>query len=177
MMRVSFIAMGVAGAVMLAVAPQAQAANIFDDFAKAFFGRAAAPQQQVVYSDPLEMTVKPRRKAPKFSETSTKPPPPVVQLDPATDPNWYLADPTLRRGDIVVTNRGVLVYQGRDSDALRRSDFAALGGGKPGSKKAGSGAWQQQLQQAAAGGRSFFRYDTPTSAIVAATKTTTAKSQ
>ena len=76
---------------------------------------SAAPQQQV-YSNPLEMTVQPRRKAPKFSETSSKPPPPVVQLDPATNPNWYLADPTLRRGDIVVTNRGVLVYQGGIDD-------------------------------------------------------------
>ena len=169
MMRVRFIAMGVAGAAMLAVAPQAQAASIFDDFAKAFFGRPAAPQAQQVSSDPLEMTVQPRRKAPKFSETSSKPPPPVVQLDPATDPNWYLADPTLRRGDIVVTNGGVLVYQGRDSDVLRRSDFASLGSGKASSKKAGSGAWQPQLQQAAAGGRSFFRYDAPVSAIVAAT--------
>jgi hypothetical protein len=176
MMRVRFIAMAVAGSALLALAPPAQAANIFDDFAKAFFGRPSAPQQQV-YSDPLEMTVKPRRKAPRFSETSSKPPPPVVQLDPATDPNWYLADPTLRRGDIVVTNRGVLVYQGRDSDVLRRSDFASLGSGTAGSKKAGSGAWQQQLQQAAQGGRSFFRYDTPASAIVAATETTAAKTQ
>lgn len=169
MMWFRFIVMGVAGAVLCAVAPQAQAANIFDDFAKAFFGRPAAPQVQQIYSDPLEMTVQPRRKIPKFSETSTKPPPPVVQLDPATDPNWYLADPTLRRGDIVVTNGGVLVYQGRDSDDLRRSDFAALGGGKPNSKKAGSSAWQQQLQQAAAGGRSFFRYEAPAIATVSLT--------
>jgi lipoprotein-anchoring transpeptidase ErfK/SrfK len=166
MMRVRFIAMGVAGAALLAVAPQAQAANIFDDFARAFFGRPAAQNQQQVYSDPLEMTVKPRRKAPKFSETSTRPPPPVVQLDPATDPNWYLADPTLRRGDIVVTNGGVLVYQGRDSDVLRRSDFASLGSGKPAGKKSSSQPWQQQLQQAAAGGRSFFRYDAPAIATV-----------
>lgn len=171
MMRVRFIAMGVAGAALLAVVPHAQAANIFDDFARAFFGRPAAPQAQV-YSDPLEMTVQPRRTVPKFSETSSKPPPPVVQLDPATDPDWYLADPTLRRGDIVVTNTGVLVYQGRDSDVLRRGDFAALGNSRSGSKKAGPGAWQQQLQQAAAGGRSFFRYDTPSSAIVAASETT-----
>lgn len=168
MMRVRFIAVSFAGAALLTAAPQAQAANIFDDFARAFFGRPAAPQQQV-YSNPLEMTVQPRRKTPKFSETSSKPPPPVVQLDPATDPNWYLADPTLRRGDIVVTNRGVLVYQGRDSDALRRSDFAALGGGKPNSRKAGSNAWQQQLQQAAAGGRSFFRYEAPAIATVSLT--------
>ncbi len=168
MMRVRFIAMGVAGAALLAAVPQAQAANIFDDFARAFFGRPAAPQQQF-YSDPLEMTVQPRRKAPRPVETSSKPPPPVVQLDPSTDPNWYLADPTLRRGDIVVTNGGVLVYQGRDSDHLRRSDFAALGAGKPAGKKSSSQPWQQQLQQAAAGGRSFFRYDTPSIATVSLT--------
>jgi hypothetical protein len=160
--------MGVAGAALLALAPQAQAANIFDDFARAFFGQPSARQHQV-YSAPLEMTVKPRRKVPKFSETSTKPPPPVVKLDPATDPNWYLADPTLRRGDIVVTNGGVLVYRGRDSDDLRRSDFAALGSGKPAGKKSSSQPWQQQLQQAAAGGRSFFRYDAPAIAAVSLT--------
>lgn len=168
MMRVRTIVMGVAGAAMLASSPSAQAAGFFDDFARAFLGRQAEPQQQV-QSNPLEMTVRQRRKAVRV-ETSSKPAPPVVKLDPATDPYWYLGDPTLRRGDIVVTNEGVLTYRGRDSDALRRADFVALGAGKTDGGKAGSGAWRQQLQQAAAGGRSFFRYDPPSSAIVAVTE-------
>ncbi len=33
-------------------------------------------------------------------------------IDPARVPDWYLADPTLRRGDIVVLARGVYVFQG-----------------------------------------------------------------
>lgn len=164
------VALGLAGTAMMA--PQAQAAGFFDDFARAFLGRQSPQPQPQLTSVPLEMTVAPKRRAPKYSETSSKPPPPVVKLDPMTDPNWFLADPTLRRGDIVVTNGGVLVYQGRDSDFLRRSDFAALGGGKVTSAKsgkAGAGSWQQRLQQAAAGGRSFFRYDAPAIATVSLT--------
>ena len=73
----------------------------------------------------------------------------VIKLDPQTDPYWYLKDPTLRRGDIVVTAGGVLVYQGRDSDASRPADFVALGGSDP-------KGWKQKLQTAAAGGRTMF---------------------
>ena len=53
------------------------------------------------------------------------------------------------RGDIVVTAGGVLVYQGRDSDASRPADFVALGGSDP-------KGWKQKLQTAAAGGRTMF---------------------
>jgi hypothetical protein len=74
-----------------------------------------------------------------------------VKLDPVSDASWYLRDPTLRRGDIVVTQRGVLVYKGRDSDALHRGDFAELVAGRRGSKN-----WQHQLNAAAHSGRSFF---------------------
>lgn len=133
-------------------ASQAQAANIFDDFARAFFGapRRAVPVVAVPVEsyDPLSVTVKPRRQS--YPEVSSKPSPPVVQLDPSKDPNWYLKDPTLRRGDIVVTARGVMVYQGRDADFSTKADFSALGG-KPGDK-----GWKGQLQAAAAGGRIFF---------------------
>lgn len=142
---------GLAAVMLVGSAQEAGARNIFDDFASAFFG---APRHAAPVYEPLEMTVKPRRKAPKqtasYPQVSSKPAPPAVKLDPATDPNWFLADPTLRRGDIVVTRQGVLVYNGRDSDSLRRSDFASLGG------KAGGKAWQQQLLAAAASGRSYF---------------------
>ena len=147
MKRFGAVIGGLAAMMLVGSAQEAGARNIFDDFASAFFG---APQRAAPVYQPLEMTVKPRRKAVKYPEVSSKPAPPVVKLDPATDPNWFLGDPTLRRGDIVVTRQGVLVYQGRDSDSLSRSDFASLGG------KTGGKAWQKQLKAAAAGGRSYF---------------------
>ncbi len=155
MKRFCLVLAGLAGALLTSSAQEAKAGNIFDDFATTFFGapRQAAP----VYYEPLQMTVKKRRKVARhqdalqrFPEVSSKPSPPVVKLDPAADPNWFLGDPTLRRGDIVVTRQGVLVYQGRDADSLRRSDFASLGG------KTGGKAWEKQLKAAAAGGRSYF---------------------
>ncbi len=148
---------GIAAGIVLLGASQVQAANIFDDFARAFFGAPRRPVPVAVAPvdnyDPLSVTVKPRR--PAYPEVSSKPSPPVVQLDPSSDPNWYLKDPTLRRGDIVVTARGVMVYQGRDADQLTKADFAALGG------KAGDKGWKGQLQAAAAGGRTFFRDGAP----------------
>jgi hypothetical protein len=126
---------------------QAEAAGLFDGLARAIFG---SPR---VYATPIYEEDEPVRRAVRRRppEVASKPKPPTVQLDPATDPDWYLKDPTLRRGDIVVTRRGVLVYQGRDAGAASPSDFAALGG-NPGDK-----GWKGQLQAAAAGGRSFFR--------------------
>lgn len=151
MKRFGVLVGGLAAMMFVGSAQEAGARNIFDDFASAFFG---APRRAAPIYEPLEMTVKPRRRAPKqsaaYPEVSSKPAPPAVKLDPATDPNWFLGDPTLRRGDIVVTRQGVLVYHGRDSDSLRRSDFASLG------SKTGSKTWHKQLKAAAAGGRSYF---------------------
>ena len=141
----------VAAAACIAATMPANAAGLLDDLASALFGRAR-PRPVIEYEpyDPLSVTVKPRRKrAP--AEVASKPKPPVVKLDPQHDPDWYLKDPTLRRGDVVVTARGVLVYQGRNSDQLLNGDFTALGG------KVGDKGWKGQLQAAAAGGRSFFR--------------------
>lgn len=155
---------GVAAGLILLGASQVQAANIFDDFASAFFGapRRQAPVASIENYDPLNVTVKPQRQS--YPEVSSKPSPPVVQLDPSSDPNWYLKDPTLRRGDIVVTAAGVKVYQGRDADMLDKADFAALGG------KAGDKGWKGQLQMAAAGGRTFFRDGVPTKTATASLK-------
>ena len=125
----------------------AQAAGFFEDLAGALFGQTAS--RAATFHEPLEMTVQPRRMP--VPEVSSRPPPPVVKLDPATEPDWYLRDPTLRRGDIVVTASGVMVYRGRDSDAMRRSDFTSLGTSKSGAK-----GWQGRVLAGAAGGRSFF---------------------
>ncbi|QEL23421.1 hypothetical protein FQV39_13165 [Bosea sp. F3-2] len=141
----------VAAVATIAATMPAGAAGFLDDLANALFGRPRPrPMIAIEPYDPLNVTVKPRRKR-AAAEVASKPKPPVVKLDPQRDPDWYLKDPTLRRGDVVVTARGVLVYQGRDSDHMIEGDFTALGG-KPGEK-----SWKGQLQAAAAGGRSFFR--------------------
>ena len=136
-------------AMTVAAAPGAQAVNLFEEMGRAIFGGGPRLRATPIYEydEPMQQRA-PRQKAP---EASSKPKPPVVQLDPATDPSWYLKDPTLRRGDIVVTANGVMVYQGgRGSDDNRRAEFTALAGGKD------SKGWKHQLEMAAAGGRSFF---------------------
>lgn len=140
---------GMVAAIAVAGAPEAQAANLFEELGRAIFGGGPRLRATPIYEydAPVQQRA-PRQKAP---EVASKPKPPVVQLDPATDPSWYLKDPTLRRGDIVVTANGVMVYQGgRGSDDNRRADFTALSGGKD------AKGWKHQLETAAAGGRSFF---------------------
>lgn len=145
MARKDLARLGVAVAILLGGLSQAQAAGLFEGLARAIFG---SPR---LYASPIyERDEPPRpRQRHRTPEVASKPTPPVVALDPQTDPYWYLKDPTLRRGDIVVTAGGVLVYQGRDSDASRPADFVALGGSDP-------KGWKQKLQTAAAGGRTMF---------------------
>ncbi len=153
---------GLAAALLVAAAPAAEAAGLFDDLARALFGGGPRLRASPIYEyddEPRVRASRPRASAP---EVSSKPKPPVVQLDPQADKQWYLKDPTLRRGDIVVTARGVLVYQGRDADASRAADFVALGGSD-------AKGWKQQLQSAAAGGRARFSdLSTPAKAAVTA---------
>jgi len=50
-----------------------------------------------------------------------------AQIDPVLDPNWYLSDPTLRRGDMVVLEDKVLVYDGpAEKGPHMRTQFADL---------------------------------------------------
>jgi hypothetical protein len=51
----------------------------------------------------------------------------VVKLDPEADPNWFLRDPTLRRGDIIVTKTGVIVFDGQAKAEHVSGDFTPLG--------------------------------------------------
>lgn len=149
MTRAWMMRWAVAAALAFSAAPSAQAAGLFDDLARALFGGGPRLRASPIYEyddEPRVRAPRPRAPAP---EVSSKPKPPAVQLDPQTDKQWYLKDPTLRRGDIVVTAGGVLVYQGRDADASRPADFVALGGSD-------SKGWKQQLQTAAAGGRARF---------------------
>ncbi|MGO4172047.1 hypothetical protein [Bosea sp. TAF32] len=142
------IRFGMAALAAIAAAPGAEAAGFFDNLARAIFGPPRL-RASPIYEFDEAPRAKPRQRA---SEPASKPKPPVVKLDPQTDRNWHLKDPTLRRGDIVVTASGVLVYQGRDSDATHPGDFVTLGGSDP-------KGWKQTLQTAAAGGRNMFHSD------------------
>lgn len=140
------IRLGMAAVLVVAAAPGAEAAGLFDSLARAIFGQPRLRASPIYEFDEAPARARPRPRAP---EVAAKPKPPAVVLDPQADRNWYLKDPTLRRGDIVVTAVGVLVYQGRGSDAARPADFVALGGSDP-------KGWKHQLQTAAAGGRTMF---------------------
>ncbi|WNJ88142.1 hypothetical protein [Bosea sp. 685] len=90
-----------------------------------------APQRQE--SAPLEMTIrptsKPKPKIPRVSMESDGESKRYLQvsIDPVSNPDWYLTDPTLRRGDIVVLSNKVLVYAG-GRNTRRLADFDDLQG-------------------------------------------------
>jgi hypothetical protein len=50
---------------------------------------------------------------------------PSGPIDPAGNPDWYLQDPTLRTGDIVVLDKEVLVFRGGRMP-FSRANFASL---------------------------------------------------
>ncbi len=82
---------------------------------------------------PLDVTVRARRQRPKKERPVVRRQKPTavaavprVKIDPAKNPDWYLDDPTLRRGDIVVLKGEVLVYQGDGRSPRAREDFTAL---------------------------------------------------
>ena len=144
MTRRMILAIGVAGS--LAMAPQAQAAGFLDDLTRAIFGNPAPP---AMIGGPDGPAIRPRPSKPR--PVNTKPAEPPVKLDPASDAYWYLRDPTLRKGDIVVTRSGVVVFDGQRSSGHETSDFTALEGTKRLPK-----AQQQTLEAAAARGRAYF---------------------
>ncbi len=86
------------------------------------------PRTETPYvSTPLEMTIRARRqsaKAPKKVQVE-RPPVLVTPMDPVKDPNWFLSDPTLRKGDVVVLPGKVVVFNGNRGER-RRSDFEDL---------------------------------------------------
>lgn len=69
------------------------------------------------------------RKAPVVAHKESPKPEPVkaVALDPNKDPKWFLHDPTLRRGDMVVLKGGVLVFaRGGSEKSHAEEDFVSL---------------------------------------------------
>jgi len=108
-------------------------AGFFEDLG-ALFGGPPRMQQP---SQPFEVTVFPNRNRPKkprsvrgktmSKEAAKRNTDKAEKLDPSKDPNWFLKDPTLRAGDVVVTGRGVLVYQvPRSTLQHRLEDFVSL---------------------------------------------------
>lgn len=146
MTRRMILALGLAGAIGLAMAPQAQAAGFLDDLTRAIFGNPTPPAAIGIPDGPA---IKPKPSKPR--PVNTKPAEPAVKLDPASDSYWYLRDPTLRKGDIVVTRSGIVVFDGQHASGHASSDFTALEDTKRLPK-----AQQQTLEAAAARGRAYF---------------------
>lgn len=146
MTRRMILAIGLAGSFGLAMGPQAQAAGFLDDLTRAIFGNPTPPAAVGIPDGPAS-----KPKPSKSRQASTKPVEPAVKLDPASDSYWYLHDPTLRKGDIVVTRSGVVVFDGQRSSDHASSDFTALEDTRRLPK-----AQQQTLEAAAARGRAYF---------------------
>lgn len=101
-----------AASFVFAAAP-AQAAGLWETLFGAAPRPALAPMPQ---SDPLHMTVRPKRKKDpaKLDGTAKDGPatPLAKPMDYAGDPFWYLKDETLKKGDIVVLKDRVVVFGG-----------------------------------------------------------------
>jgi hypothetical protein len=88
------------------------------------------------YRDPLSVTVRKRAKERTVRREKERQPrreqvetaaaaAPAEPIDPAKNPEWFLQDPTLRRGDILVLKDEVLVFQGGRMP-FTRANFASL---------------------------------------------------
>ena len=131
-------ALGFFALAFVAVGTQAASAEGFlDALGAALFGHrpATAPGVQVPYGgEPLRMRVRPLRqqvghrslRKSRKSRVAAAPKAPLVKIDPDADPTWYLADATLRRGDIIVTKGGVVVFEGAAGREHGPDEFAAL---------------------------------------------------
>lgn len=101
-----------AASFVFAAAP-AQAAGLWETLFGAAPRPALAPMPQ---SDPLHMTVRPKRKKDPAKLDGTAKDGPATPLarpmDYAGDPFWYLRDETLKKGDIVVLKDRVVVFGG-----------------------------------------------------------------
>ena len=146
MTRRMILAIGMAGMIGFPMTPQAQAAGFLEDLTRVIFGNPTPPAAIGIPDGPA---IRPKPSKPR--PVNTKPAEPAVKLDPASDSYWYLRDPTLRKGDIVVTRSGIVVFDGQRSSDHASSDFTALEETRRLPK-----AQQQTLEAAAARGRAYF---------------------
>lgn len=82
--------------------------------------RPGFPRERVVREGVREKPVREKRVAEAVAPAEP------VNLDPAKNASWYLQDPTLRPGDIVVLKGEVLVFEGGRGGPRGREDFASL---------------------------------------------------
>ncbi|TDR87262.1 hypothetical protein [Enterovirga rhinocerotis] len=110
----------------------AKAAGLLDFL----FGRPTTVQPPGFDSKPLDVTVRPRGKGRRDLQKTLsdraalgareRKPVLVKSIDPVANPDWYLKDPTLRHGDIVVLKTGPVVYHGSRRAIRTDADFVAL---------------------------------------------------
>jgi hypothetical protein len=85
---------------------------------------------------PLEMRVRPRARVarrpnlgvPRVStrDVQASQKDAYAKLNPANNPTWYLEDPSLRPGDIVVLKTGIMVFEGSKSAVHQERDFEPI---------------------------------------------------
>lgn len=115
---------------LVAAAPSAHAQSFFE----ALFGRQSifAPPPPL-YQPRYDFRAPPARRsrepavAPRRSEARESKPekyvPPEVMPGPL---GQFLRDPTLRRGDVVATSKGLMVFRGQSGDRHSERDFVTL---------------------------------------------------
>lgn len=149
-MRRVLLALGMVSLVAVASTATSTPASAFLEF---LFGRPQAPAPAPSYSSrPLNISVTPKKsvrgrdkahKPNKFARphrggskvagerSGDKPRVSTVKLqhpiDPEKNPDWFLTDPTLRYGDILVLKTGPVVYQGGSKRTRAQEDFVSLG--------------------------------------------------
>lgn len=130
-MRRVFVVFGILAVVGLGVG--LMAAPVQAGFFETLFGIAPSrPVYAYPQSAPMDVTVRPRRGrastrargADRKAAAAHRAP--WVRINPEKEPDWYLRDTTLRRGDIVVLKTGPVVFEGSDRPAHVIEDFASL---------------------------------------------------
>lgn len=113
----------VAGLGAVALASPAGAAGFWETLFGIPQRPAVAPRLE---SDPLHMTVRPKRKKAAASPGAGHdgPKTPLARpMEYANDPFWYLKDETLKKGDVIVLKDRVVVF---DGGARAYANFASF---------------------------------------------------
>ena len=153
-MRRAFLPFGMAVMVAVATTVTATPASAFLEFL--FGGGQRQPAQAVpsYSSRPLDISVRPKRaarghaekprhghkrelgrreKGSKVAGERSSDKPKVVAhnrqkaINPEANPDWFLTDPTIRYGDILILKTGAVVYQGSSKRNRVEEDFVSLG--------------------------------------------------
>lgn len=118
------IAAAALAATSLIVTSPASAAGFWETLFGVPQRRAVAPMPES--SNPLHMTVRPKRKKAATTLEAGKdgPKPKLVKpMEYANDPFWYLKDETLKKGDIIVLKDRVVVFDGGARDYANFASF------------------------------------------------------